>query len=483
MAWGTVPVADLKERQGRRLHQFLAKRVYPYSPYYRRLFDEHDINPDSIRRLEDLRRIPFTTKADIVPSKDNPDRYRDIVLQPSPKQLREDLTLTEKIALWAKSKIFVRSIQDQLLDEYLPIHLTFTTGRTSLPTPFVYTARDMQLLKEAGRRLFSLVGLERTHDRGLNAMPFAPHLAFWQVQQAAAAVGLLVLHSGGGRVIGSEALLRLGERTAPTFLVGTPGYIMHLAHLAEELGIRITKVRKIILGAERVGPEYKAKLRGQMAKIGSPNVQIHNVYGFTEAKRAWMETADAADSRFATYPDMEIFEIVDPDSGEPVPEGESGEVVYTQISGAGSVVLRYRTGDRVREGLVYDRCPHTGLILPLLGTGLYRVSEIKKVKGTLVDFNEMFAFFNGRAELLDWQLVLHKPAGQEHGRDHITLRVSLCDAIEPAAFERTIRQDFRALTEIGLDQVEYYDRTDLSELLGLDTQPKETRFVDERPAS
>ena len=481
MAWGSVPVAEMKERQGRRLHQFLAKRVYPYSPFYRRLFDEHEIDPDSIRRLEDLRRIPFTTKADIVPSQDNPDRYRDIVLQPSPKQIRADLTLTDVIALWAKSKIFVRSIQDQLLDEYLPVHLTFTTGRTSLPTPFVYTTRDMQLLREAGRRMFTLIGLERTQDRGLNAMPFAPHLAFWQVQQATAAIGLLTLHSGGGRVIGSEALLRLGERTAPTFLVGTPGYIMHLAYLAGDLGIRITKVRKIILGAERVGPEYKAKLREQMATIGSPDVQIHNVYGFTEAKRAWVETADAVDSRFATYPDMEIFEIIDPETGEPVPEGEPGEVVYTHISGAGSVVLRYRTGDRVREGLVYDRCPHTGLILPLLGTGLYRVSEIKKVKETLVDFNEMFAFFNARPEILEWQIVLHKPAGQEHGRDQIKLRVSLCDGVDQGAFEPAIRQEFKTLTEVGLDGVEYYSRAELSELLGLDTKPKEARFVDERP--
>jgi phenylacetate-CoA ligase len=230
-----------------------------------------------------------------------------------------------------------------------------------------------------------------------------------------------------------------------------------------------------------VTEEHKAKLREQYAKVGSENVKIHNVYGFTEAKRAWVETADAPDSRFATYPDLEIFEVIDPDSGEPVGEGEPGEIVYTQISGAGTVVLRYRTGDRVRQGLIYDKCPHCGLTLPLLGTGLSRVSEIKKVKGTLVDFNEMFSFFNGRREIVDWQLVLSKPEGQELGRDIITLRVTLAEGVDRGGFETAIGNDFKIQTEISLDEVEFYERTELSELLGMDTKPKEARIVDERP--
>ncbi|MBN2082942.1 phenylacetate--CoA ligase family protein [bacterium] len=481
MTWGHIPVAEIKERQGRKLHQFLSKKVYPYCPYYQRVFDQHGIKPDSIRKLEDLRRLPFTTKADIVPSKEEPDRYRDIILQPSTAQIRDDLTITDKIALWAKSKLFLRTIQDQVLDEYLPVHITFTTGRTSLPTPFVYTISDLEALQIAGERMFRMVGLERTHDRGLNAMPFAPHLAFWQVVHASQKVGLMLLHSGGGRVMGSEAQLRIGERTKPTFLVGTPGYIMHLGQLAEEMGIRITTIRKIILGAERVAEEHKVKLREQYARIGCADVKIHNIYGFTEAKHAWAETADEPDSRFATYPDLEIFEIIDPDTGEPVGEGEPGEIVFTQLSGAGSVVLRYRTGDRVKEGLIYDKCPYTGLILPLLGTGLYRVSEIKKVKGTLVDFNEMFSFFNGQREIVDWQLVLSKPDGQELGNDIITLRVTLADDADKAGFEDAIKRSFKELTEVSLDRVEHYGRTELSELLGMDTKPKEARIVDERP--
>lgn len=483
MSWGKIPAAEIKERQGRALHQFLAKKIYPYHPFYRKLFDKHGIKPDHIRRLSDLKLLPFTTKQDIVPAAGDPSRYRDFILQPRPEQLRADLTLTDKIALWAKSRVLLRSIQDQLLDEYLPVHTTFTTGRTSLPTPFVYTERDMKLLREAGRRMFSVAGLKRVHDRGLNAMPFAPHLGFWQVVVAAQTAGILTLHSGGGRVIGTEALLKLGERTMPTFLVGTPGYIMHLAQVAGELGVQIPSIKKIILGAERVSDEYKEKLRERFAAISSPGVEIRNVYGFTEAKRAWMETADAPDSRFAMYPDMEIFEVVDPDTGEAVGEGEPGEVVYTQLAGAGSVVLRYRTGDRVKEGLVYDRCSHSGLVLPLLGTSLTRVSEIKKVKGTLVDFNELFAFFSSRQEIVEWQVVLSKPPADEHGRDIVTLRLALSDDASQDAFTAEIQRDFKALTEISLNNVEYFTRAELASMLGMESRPKEARIIDERESA
>lgn len=481
MSWGKIPLTELKERQGRRLHQFLSRKVYPYCPHYRRLFDAIGLDPDRVRSIADLRRIPFTSKADLAPSAEAPDRFRDFVLQPSPQQLQGELTITDKIALFAKSRLYLRSMQDQVLDEYLPVHTTFTTGRSAAPTPFVYTMRDIEILRECGRRLFQVVGLDRRHDRGMNAMPFAPHLAFWQVAHAGLAVGLLLLHSGGGKGLGTEAILRLGVSGKPTFLVGTPGYIMHLAHAAEDGGFRIDSIRKVIVGAERAGPDYKQKLREQLARIGSPDVQIHVVYGFTEAKKAWMESADAADSRYLTYPDFEIWEVVDPQTGEPVEEGAPGEIVYTHIAGSGSVVLRYRTGDLVKEGLVYATCPHTGLMLPMLGTTISRVSEIKKVKETLVDFNELFAFFNGMPEIVEWQLVLAKPEGQEYGRDIIQLRVALAPEVDAAGFDELISRNFKAQTEVALDSIEHLTRGALSAEMGLDTMPKEARIVDKRP--
>jgi phenylacetate-coenzyme A ligase PaaK-like adenylate-forming protein len=470
------------ERQGRRLRQFLTRKVYPYCPYYRRLFDSLRLNPDKLRRVEDLRHLPFTTKADILPTVDNPDRYRDFIIQPRPEQIRSGLTITEKVALFAKSKLHLRTIQDQVLDEYLPVMTTFTTGRSAMPTPFVYTLKDVDIMREVGRRMFFVAGLSRTHSRGLNAMPFAPHLAFWQVVHAGLAVGLLLLHSGGGKGLGTEAILRLGERTQPNFLVGTPGYIYHLSLMAAEGGFRIPTISKVILGAERVTQQYKDKLREALARIGSTNVKIFATYGFTEAKKAWMENLDGPESRFPTYPDLEYFDIIDPQSGDNVPEGHPGEIVYTHLAGAGSIVLRYRTGDRVKEGLAWGTCPATGLTLPLLGTTISRASEIKKIKETLVDLNEVFAMVQGEPGVIEWQLVIGKAQGGEFGRDTLQLNVALDPEADQPAFEERLKREFKARHEVALDEVRFLTRTELSTELGMDTLPKEARIVDRRPA-
>jgi phenylacetate-CoA ligase len=201
----------------------------------------------------------------------------------------------------------------------------------------------------------------------------------------------------------------------------------------------------------------------------------------TEAKKAWLETADAPDSRYALYPDFEIVELVNPDTGEPVKEGEPGEIVLTHIAGSGSVVLRYRTGDRVKEGLIYDRCPHTGLILPLLGTTIYRVSEIKKVKGTLVDFNELFGYFNSQKEIAEWQLMIGKPEGNQFGNDTLRLKLALADDVDAEVLKQRIAGEFQRNTEVGLDSIEIFDRQTLRADLGMETQSKEKRIIDERP--
>ncbi|MCH7472559.1 AMP-binding protein, partial [bacterium] len=331
MDWGKVPPAEMKQRQVRKLREFLSRKVYPYCPYYRRLFDQHKLKPEKLRQLEDLSHIPFTTKADIAPTADDPARFREFIIQPTPEQLKANLTLGDKLALFLKSRSARRSIPDLMLDEYLPLMPTFTTGRTSLPTAFVYTRADIDILSVAGSRMFKSIGLVRKDDRGLNVFPFVPHLAFWQVAFAGFEYGLFLLHSGGGKAMGTPKILDIAARSKPTFLVGTPGYVMHLAHVAEEQGVEISSLRRVILGAERASPEYKAKLRNQLARIGSPDVQIFVTYGFTEAKKAWTENADDPGSRFLTYPDMEIIEVIDPDTGEAVPEGHAGEIVYTHI--------------------------------------------------------------------------------------------------------------------------------------------------------
>src|ERR1700687_2864113 len=77
------PWADWQSERGARLHRFINEQLYPFSPFYRRLFDEHHINPRKIRSINDLRHIPFTSKKDIAPTPDNPARPVELVLVPT----------------------------------------------------------------------------------------------------------------------------------------------------------------------------------------------------------------------------------------------------------------------------------------------------------------------------------------------------------------------------------------------------------------
>ena len=115
------------------------------------------------------------------------------------------------------------------------------------------------------------------------------------------------------------------------------------------------------------------------------------------AKLAWSECRPPegeAPSGFHIYPDMGFVEVVDPASGERVPEGQPGEIVFTQLDARGSIVLRYRTGDLIEHGISHAPCPHCGRTCPRLLGRISRICDVHhlkldKLKGTLVDFNQL----------------------------------------------------------------------------------------------
>src|SRR5207302_5822236 len=101
-------------------------------------------------------------------------------------------------------------------------------------------------------------------------------------------------------------------------------------------------------------------------------------YGFTEAKMAFAECPfpeNEKPSGYHTFPDLGIVEIIDPKTGEPVANGEPGEIVFTPLAARGSVVLRYRTGDCIDGGIVFEKCPHCGRRWPRLVGRITRRSD------------------------------------------------------------------------------------------------------------
>ncbi|HXW50533.1 MAG TPA: AMP-binding protein [Candidatus Acidoferrales bacterium] len=485
------PTRPWKEWEAERdllLHRFVNEQLYPYSPFYRRLFDAHKIKPSSIRRIADLRQLPFTTKHDIAPTPDQPARPLDFVLQPTEDAIRH--AAPKAVAarlLFERLRSGAAAVQRRLQLEYQPVHVTYTTGRSAQPTQFLYASMDFERLFVVGKRLMELCGA-KMGDRALNVFPFAPHLAFWQTFAVGQAMSMLFVHTGGGKVMGTAGNIAALERLQPFMLIGVPGYIYHMLRQASEQRVSLASLRIIALGAERVAPALKARLMGLCAQMGAPHVVVHGVYGFTEARAAWGECVPPnAETSFGyhTYPDYDVFEIVHPETGEPVGPGERGEIVYTGLSGRGSCVLRYRTGDVAEGGITYDPCPGCGRVVPRISSSISRRSDVgefklTKIRGTLVDLNSFMHVMPQVQEVVEWQLVVRKHNDDPDDLDELALYIALRPGCDAAVVKQQIAARLMSAIEIVPNQIEVLPLTQLEENLGLDTQLKETRIRDLR---
>ena len=484
----TRPWSDWQAERNARLHRHINEQLYPYSPFYRRLFDANKIDPKSIRTVDDLRRIPFTTKTDIAPTGDNATRHLDLVLQPDLEKIRRFAPKTKLIDL-ALTRLLrgADAAARKVRGEYGPLMLFFTTGRTALPTQFILTDLDMERLFVAGRRLTDVVGISEG-GRSLDVFPYAPHLAFWQTYAVGVAGGSLMLHTGGGKVLGTAGNISALGRLQPNVLIGVPGYVYHMLRQAMADGLKLEKLECIALGAERVPGPLRARLGDMCAHMGRPGVRVHSIYGFTEARLAWGECPPpdyVTSYGFHTYPDLDLFETVNPETGEPVGPGERGELVYTGLGGRGSCVLRYRTGDISEWGLVYDPCPGCGRIVPRISTTLSRRSDmgelnLTKIRGTLVDLNNFLPAMAGIPDVLEWQLIVKKHNDDPNDLDELDLFIAVAPHVDHTAIKEIVAKKVLNDTEVSPNRIEVLPLQQLEERLGLDTQMKELRIRDLR---
>lgn len=484
-----LPWKDQRKLQDRKLAKFVSEYLYPFHPYYRALFDEHKIRPEQIRSVADLARVPLSCKQDLLPTDADPQQFKNFILQPDPASLKKAWPLSKKLPLLAQRILRgPEQVKKKLRSEFSPCFMTFTTGRSAEPMPFFYSLHDIQMLHETGARLVDVLGFGE-EDRIVNLFPYAPHLAFWQVVFAGLETGMMVLSTGGGRVMGSSGDLRAITRTKANAILGVPGYIYHLLRRGATEDYDLSSVKNVVLGAERVPPGMKNKIREMLAEMGAGEVKVFGTYGFTEARMAFAEcpTSDSKTySGYHLYPDLAIFEVIDPKTGEVLPEGESGELVITPIAGRASTVFRYRTGDLVRGGIITEPCPHCGRSVPRISSDLTRESSLKalqtlKVKGTLVNLEDCAQILGDLQEIEEWQIELRKKDDDPLEVDEIIVSLALRKGTCEEDIVKKIRETFKGRIEVSPNRVDFYDLPEMLEKIGMESEMKERRFIDLRP--
>jgi len=412
----------------------------------------------------------------------------DFILQPDKELIKK---------YWPKARLFKlgflkllkgkSSIKARLDKEYKPIFLTATTGTTHDPVSFLYSDYDINNLRISGYRLLE-VFKAKSQIRAVNLFPYAPHLAFWQTVFAGLTHDNFVLSTGGGKVMGTHGNIEAIKKVNPDVLIGVPSYVYHVARSAKEMGIHLDSVQKVILGAVAVPVGFKEKLAGLLKSMGAKHVRVIGTYGFTEAKCAWGEcpTPIKLSSGYHTYPDKEIFEIIDPCTGDVRGEGEDGELVYTAIDSRGSCVLRYRTGDLVKGGITYRRCPYCKRTVPRISSQISRVSNIKnlmtsKIKGTLVNLNMFSEILESEKKTDEWQIEIRKKDNDPYEIDELIVYVSLAGDIDHQIVKENLNSRIQAATEIIPNKIVILPHKEMLERVEMEISHKVKRIIDLRP--
>lgn len=483
MDWKKISHLSREEQralQNKRIAAYLRHQI-PYSPYYRKLFEEHGLSFGDFKTTDDLVKIPFVAKEDIAPTEDDRGKPKQFILQPDEHLIKKHAPKSQLLKI-VGMKIARKDPKPMLEWEYKPIHIHFTTGRSALPTAFGYSARDLELLKESGARLLNVIGVDH-NQVAINAFPYSPHLAFWLASFAMQKIMMTALHTGGGKIMGSTKILDATERMKASLITTIPGYFYHMLRQAKEEKRNFENLKYVVFGGERVAPGFREKAREMLNDLGAKEPQFYATYAMTEGKTAWIQCAES--TGYHTYPDLDFWEVVD-EEGKRVKEGEPGELVYTALDWRGTTVLRYRTGD-MTKGISYDACPNCGKTVPRIHPDIQRKTEIRefnltKVKGELVNLNAFYPILAGMKGVEEWQVQIRKKNNDPYDVDEIAVAIALKLNADAAAVTEAIRQ--QVVSEAGVTPiVEQRSMEELLQSMGMETELKEKRIIDIRPVA
>lgn len=294
----TMPREALASIQLRRLQATL-ERVYATVPFYRQRFDEAGITPKDVKSLEDLQRIPFTTKQDLR------DNY--------------------PFGMFAVP-----------MDNVVRIHAS--SGTTGQPTVVGYTARDIGNWAEMMARSLAAGGATRG-DIIHNAYGYGLFTGGLGVHYGAEKMGASIIPVSGGN---TKRQIVIMKDFGPTILTATPSYTLHLAEVAQEMNVsfRELKFKYGIFGAEPWSESMRTEIEQKL------NLVAVDIYGLSEVMGPGVAIeCHEAKAGLHVFEDHFIPEIIDPETGKVLPPGESGELVFTSITKEAFPVIRYRTRD------------------------------------------------------------------------------------------------------------------------------------------
>lgn len=308
-------------------------RIYHNVEFYRKRMQEAGLEPGDIKGIEDLNKLPYTTKADLR------DNY--------------------PFGLFAVPK-----------SQIVRVHAS--SGTTGKATVVGYTRHDIEIWAECVARDFAMTGIGPS-DTIQIAYGYGLFTGGLGAHYGAEHLGATVVPMSTGN---TKKLITMMEDFEATAIACTPSYLMHIAETLEEEGkLDAIKLRVAVCGAE----PWTENMRRQIEK--RLNVKAYDIYGLSEI----MGPGVACDCEFHAgmhvQADHFLPEIISADTLEPIAEGETGELVFTTLTKEGLPLIRYRTKDLT--SITYDKC-ECGRTLPRISRFVGRSDDMLIIRGVNV---------------------------------------------------------------------------------------------------
>ncbi|WP_436344781.1 phenylacetate--CoA ligase PaaK [Natronorubrum sp. FCH18a] len=303
----TAPRTEIRELQNERLRETV-RHAYENVDYYRTELDAAGVAPEDVQTVDDIGKLPFTTK--------------------------EDFRAEYPDGLFA--------VDD---DELRRIHAS--SGTTGKPKIVSYTQGDLDVWSEVVARCLAASGVE-PGDTVQNGYGYGLFTGGLGLHYGIEELGATVIPIGGGQ---TQRQVELLQDLESDVLTCTPSYSLYLAETAAEMGIDIKDlpVSTVIFGAEPCTDPMREEIEERLDVTGI------DIYGLSEIIGPGVSNeCHEAQEGLHIWEDHFYPEVVDPQTGEPVPEGEEGELVLTTLTKEALPALRYRTGDLTT--LTYDEC-------------------------------------------------------------------------------------------------------------------------------
>ena len=356
----------LEDTQNERLRQLLAE-ILPRNPFHAARFAAAGLDPRSVRTAADLQRLPCLTKDELLADQQAYPPYGSLLTYP--------------------------------VEHYCRLHQT--SGTSGRPLRWLDTPDSLRWMFGCWEQIFDITGVG-AGDRLFFPFSFGPFLGFWTAFEAASRHGLWCLPGGG---MSSAARLRFLLDHGATIILCTPTYALHLAELAGQEGIDLplSPVRILIVAGEPGGsiPAVRERIEAGWG------ARLFDHSGMTETGPTAIECLRNPGGLHVLERDY-IAEILDPATQAPVPAGQAGELVLTNLGRRGSPLLRYRTGDLVCADP--EPCPCGSAFVRLKGGILGRADDMIHLRGNNLHPSSLEAVIRRFREVAEYRVEVDRSA-------------------------------------------------------------------------